>query len=55
MLPPFALSSGGVWHAKTRIYKQTKGKQKKILLFCDPDLSSKPGACVVKRQLGKAS
>ena len=55
MLPPFALSSGGVWHAKTRIYKQTKRKQEKILLFCNPELASEPGACVVGRQLGRTS
>ena len=55
MLPPFALSSGGVWHAKTRIYKQTKRKQEKILLFCNPELASGPGACVVGRQLGRTS
>ena len=48
-------NSPNLWHAETRVYKQTKGRQKKILPFCDPDLSSKPGACVVKKQPGKAS
>ena len=45
----------GVWHAKTRVCKETKGRREKILLFCVPELASGPGACVVGRQLGRTS
>ena len=47
--------TGSVESQNKGLQGDKRKKEKDPLLFCDLDLSSKPGACVVKRQLGKAS